>query len=113
MFPLSWHPPPILSAPALSQAFLVGGNVTGVSLYGSDNPLYRLLWDDLQPIGPALGLQFRLFIVSGLDKLPAVFFAINQKGFDAITLLTDAQFFSARQQISNLAAMHRRPAMYE
>jgi len=68
-----------------------GSNVTGVSLYGSEiarkrmeifkeavvgiqriavlandeNPLHRFLWDDLQPIGPALGLQFRLFVVSG------------------------------------------------
>src|SRR5215471_13175231 len=114
-------------------------NVTGVSLYGSEiarkrmevfkeavvgieriavlanaeNPLHRLLWDDLQPIGPALGLQFRLFVVSGLDTLPAVFSAMKQDGFDAMTLLTDAQFFSARRQISGLAAMHRIPAMYE
>ena len=75
------------------------GNVTGVSLYGSEiarkrmevfkeavvgiqriavlsnaeNPLHRFLWDDLQPIGPALGLEFRLLVVSDLDKLPAVF----------------------------------------
>ena len=115
------------------------GNVTGVSLYGSEiarkrmeifkeavvgieriavlanaeNPLHRLLWDDLQPIGPALGLQFRLLVVSGLDTLPAVFSAMKQDGFDAMTLLTDAQFFSARRQISDLAAMHRIPAMYE
>jgi len=114
-------------------------NVTGVSLYGSEiarkrmevfkeavvgieriavlanaeNPLHRLLWDDLQPIGPALGLQFRLFVVSGLDTLPAVFSAMKQDGFDAMTLLTDAQFFSARRQISGLAATHRIPAMYE
>src|SRR5262249_43244880 len=71
------------------------------------------LWDDLQPIGPELGLQFRLFVVSGLDKLPAVFFAMQQDGIDAITFLTDAQFFSARRQISGLAATHRFPAMYE
>ena len=116
-----------------------GGNVTGVSLYGSEmvrkrmeifkeavigiqriavlgnaeNPLHRFLWDDLQPIGPALGLQFRLLVVSGLDNLPAAFSTMKQDGFDAITLLTDAQFFSARRQISNLAAMHRLPAMYE
>jgi putative ABC transport system substrate-binding protein len=116
-----------------------GGNVTGVSLYGSEmvrkrmeifkeavigiqriavlanaeNPLHRFLWDDLQPIGPALGLQFRLLVVSGLDKFPAVFATMKQDGFDAMTLLTDAQFFSARRQISNLAAMHRLPAMYE
>jgi ABC-type uncharacterized transport system substrate-binding protein len=116
-----------------------GGNVTGVSLYGSEiarkrmevfkeavvgiqriavlsnaeNPLHRFLWDDLQPIGPTLGLKFRLFVVSGLDKLPAVFSTMKQDGFDAIALLSDAQFFSARRQISSLAAMHRLPTMYE
>jgi putative tryptophan/tyrosine transport system substrate-binding protein len=118
---------PIIMAPAadplrtglVASLSRPGGNVTGVSLYGSeitrkrmevfkeavvgiqriavlanaDNPLHRLLWDDLQPIGPALGLQFRLFVVSDLDKLPAVFSTMKQDGFDAMTLLTDAQFF--------------------
>jgi putative ABC transport system substrate-binding protein len=137
---------PIIMAPAadlrtglVASLSRPGGNVTGVSLYGSEiarkrmeifkeavvgiqriavlgnaeNPLHRLLWDDLQPIGPALGLQFRLFVVSGLDTLPTVFSTMKQDGFDAITLLTDAQFFSARRQISSLAAMHRLPTMYE
>jgi putative ABC transport system substrate-binding protein len=138
---------PIIMAPAadplrtglVASLSRPGGNVTGVSLYGSEiarkrmevfkeavvgiqrnavlanaeNPLHRFLWDDLQPIGPALGLQFRLFVVSGLDKLPAVFSTMKQDGFDAISLLSDAQFFSARRQISSLAAMHRLPAMYE
>ena len=116
-----------------------GGNVTGVSLYGSEiarkrmelfkeavvgirriavlgnaeNPFHRLVWDDLEPIGPALALELRLVVVSGLDKLPAVFSTMKQDGFDAITLLSDAQFFSARRQISSLAEMHRLPAMYE
>jgi len=116
-----------------------GGNVTGVSLYGSEiarkrmelfkeavvgirriavlgntgNPFHRLVWDDLEPIGPALGLELRLVVVSGLDKLPTVFSTMKQDGFDALTLLTDAQFFSARRQIISLAAMHRLPAMYE
>jgi ABC-type uncharacterized transport system substrate-binding protein len=116
-----------------------GGNVTGVSLYGSElarkrmeifkeavigiqqiavlsnagNPLHRFLWEDLQPIGPILGLQLRLRVVSDLDKLPAVFSTMKRDGFDAMTLLSDAQFFSARRQISSLAAMHRLPAMYE
>jgi putative tryptophan/tyrosine transport system substrate-binding protein len=82
-------------------------------LGNADNPLHRPLWDDLQPIGPALGLQFRLFVVSGLDRLPAVFSAVKQDGCDAMTLLSDAQFFSARREISSLAAVHRLPAMYE
>jgi putative ABC transport system substrate-binding protein len=138
---------PIIMAPAadplrtglVTSLSRPGGNVTGVSLYGSeiarkrmevfkeavvgiqriavlanaDNPLHRHLWDDLQPIGPALGLEFRLFVVPGLDKLPAVFADVKTEGFDALTLLTDAQFFSARRRISSLAAMHRLPAMYE
>jgi ABC-type uncharacterized transport system substrate-binding protein len=138
---------PIIMAPAADplRSGLVaslsrpGGNVTGVSLYGSElarkrmevfkeavvgiqriavlgnaeNPLHRFLWDDLQPVGPALGLQFSLFVVSGLDKLPAVFSTMKPDGIDAMSLLSDAQFFSARRQISSLAAMHRLPAMYE
>jgi putative tryptophan/tyrosine transport system substrate-binding protein len=138
---------PIIMAPAADplRSGLVaslsrpGGNVTGVSLYGSElarkrmevfkeavvgiqriavvgnaeNPLHRFLWDDLQPVGPALGLQLRLFVVSGLDKLPAVFSTMKPDGIDAMSLLSDAQFFSARRQISSLAAMHRLPAMYE
>jgi putative ABC transport system substrate-binding protein len=82
-------------------------------LGNAENPLHRFLWEDLEPIGPALGLKFRLFVVSGIDKLPAVFSSMRQDGFEAITLLSDAQFFSARRQISSLAAMHRLPTMYE
>jgi len=122
--------------PSLSQP---GGNVTGVSLYGSEiarkrmevfkeavvgiqriavlgnaeNPLHHPLWDDLQPVGPALGLEFRLFVVSGLDSLPAVFSTVKRDGHDAMTFFSDAQFFSARLQLSGLAATHRIPAMYE
>src|SRR5262245_52117796 len=55
----------------------------------------------------------RTLVVSGLDKLPAVFSTLKQEGFDAVTLLSDAQFFSARRNISSLAEMHRLPAMYE
>src|SRR5262245_42713464 len=124
---------PIILAPAADplRSGLVaslsrpGGNVTGVSLYGSEiarkrmeifkeavigiqriavlgnaeNPLHRFLWDDLQPVGPALGLQFHLFVVSDLDKLPAVFSTMKPDGFDAMSLLSDAQFFSTRRQI--------------
>jgi putative ABC transport system substrate-binding protein len=122
--------------PSLSRP---GGNITGVSLYGSEiarkrleifkeavpgiqriavlgnaeNPLHRFLWDDLQPVGPTLGLKLDLFVVSDLDKLPAVFSSMRQDGFEAMTLLSDAQFFSARRQISSLAAVHRFPIMYE
>jgi putative ABC transport system substrate-binding protein len=42
-----------------------------------------------------------------------MFSTIRRDGFDALTLLSDAQFFSARRQISELAATHRLPAIYE
>jgi ABC-type uncharacterized transport system substrate-binding protein len=116
-----------------------GGNVTGVSLYGSElarkrmeifreavtkirriavlgndeNPLHRFIWDDIQPTGPALGLEFRLFTVSDLDELPTAFSTMTRDGFDALMVLSDAQFNSARRQIISIAATQRLPAMYE
>jgi putative ABC transport system substrate-binding protein len=116
-----------------------GGNVTGVTLYGSElvrkrmevfkeavpsirriavlsnaeNPLHRFLWDDIQPATSALGLELRLFAVSDLSKLPATFSAVTRDGFDALTVLSDAQFNSARGQIIALAATYRLPTMYE
>ena len=116
-----------------------GGNVTGLTMFGpalarkrmeifkeavagnrrvavlgnAENPLHPFLWDDIQPIGPLLGLEFRLFTVADFNDLPAVFTTIKRDGFDALTVLSDAQFFSARRQIGELAAMHRLPAIYE
>jgi putative ABC transport system substrate-binding protein len=138
---------PIILAPAadpLRTALVAslarpGGNVTGVSLYGSElaskrieifkeaasvirriavlgnagNPLHRFFWDDIQPIGPTLGLEFRLVTVSDFNELPATFFTMKRDGIDALTLLSDAQFFSERRQITGLAATHRLPTMYE
>jgi hypothetical protein len=58
-------------------------------------------------------VQCRCVVVSDLDKLPAMFSTMTRDGFDAMTLLSACRVFSARQQISNLAAMHRLPVMYE
>jgi putative ABC transport system substrate-binding protein len=116
-----------------------GGNVTGITMFGpelarkrmeifkdaaagirriavlvnAENPLHAFLWDDIQPIGPLLELEFRLFAISDFKELPTVFSAITRDGFDALTLFSDAQFFSARRRIAELAATHRLPAMYE
>ena len=116
-----------------------GGNVTGLTTYGTEltskrisifkeaaararriavlrnaqNPLHDFLWDDVQPIGPLLGLEFRLFTVANFNELSTVFSNIKRDGFDALTVFPDAQFFSARRQIGELAATHRLPAIYE
>src|SRR5262249_48160569 len=101
------------------------GNVTGVTMFGTElarkrleifkeavaaarrmavlgnaqNPLHSFLWDDIQPIGPLLGLDFRLFTLADINDLPAVFSSVARGGFNALTLLSDAQFFSARRKI--------------
>jgi ABC-type uncharacterized transport system substrate-binding protein len=115
------------------------GNVTGLTMFGpelaqkrmeifkeiaagirriavlvnAENPLHAFLWDDIQPIAPLLGLEFRRFAVSNFNELPAMLSSIARDGFDELTLFSDAQFFSARRRIAELAAMHRLPAMYE
>ena len=39
---------------------------------------------------------------------------MKRENFDALTLLSDAQFYSKRRQLSELAAMvHRLPSMHE
>jgi len=82
-------------------------------LRNAQNPLHDFLWDDIQPIGPLLGLEFRLFTITDFNDLPTVFSNIKRDGFNALTLFSDAQFFSARRQIGELAAMLRLPAIYE
>src|SRR5215467_13062084 len=80
-----------------------GGNVTGVTMYGPElarkrmeifrdaavgirriavlgngqNPLHDFLWDEIQPIGPLLGLEFRLFTVTDFNDLTKVFSNIS------------------------------------
>jgi putative tryptophan/tyrosine transport system substrate-binding protein len=116
-----------------------GGNVTGLTMYGTElahkrieifkeaapgirriavlvnaeNPLHHFLWNDIQPIAASLGLEFRLFAISDFNELPTMFSTMARDGFDALTLFSDAQFFSARRRIAELAAMHQLPAMYE
>jgi ABC-type uncharacterized transport system substrate-binding protein len=116
-----------------------GGNVTGVTMYGTElahkrmeifkeaaagiqriavlvnaeNPLHPFLWDDIQPIARLLGLEFRLLAVSDFNELPSMFSNMARDGFDALTLFSNAQFFSARRRIAELATTHRLPAMYE
>jgi putative ABC transport system substrate-binding protein len=61
----------------------------------------------------ALGLELRRFAVSDLNEFPAVIAAMKGDGFDGLTHLSDAQFFSTRRRIGELAATYRLPAVYE
>jgi putative ABC transport system substrate-binding protein len=116
-----------------------GGNITGVSEYGSEligkrmevlketvsgiarlaalanltNPLHQYYWEDTQLAAQALGMEPRLFTVREAADLAKVFAAMQRTGANAVTVLPDNLFFTVRHQIIALAAEHRLPAMYE
>src|SRR5215210_7967282 len=116
-----------------------GGNITGVTLYGSElarkrlellkeavpgvrriallgnlaNPFSAFSWNEVQPAGPPLGLELRLFTITDLGEFPATFAAIDQSRSDALFVLSDALFNAARREIVRLAAQHRLPSMFE
>jgi putative tryptophan/tyrosine transport system substrate-binding protein len=116
-----------------------GGNITGVTLYGSDlarkrlellketipavrrvallgnttNPFTAFNWNEVQPAGPALGLELQLFTITGLGEFPATFAAIKQSGANALLVLSDALFNAARREIIKLASQYSLPTMFE
>lgn len=116
-----------------------GGNITGVTLYGTElsakrielfreavpgikrlaclanakNPYAQVLWQETEPAARALGLEPILFQVQELGDLPATFREMEGKDTNALVVFSDALFNSARRQIVALAAEHRLPAMYE
>jgi putative ABC transport system substrate-binding protein len=116
-----------------------GGNITGVTLYGSElsgkrvelfkealpditrlavlcngsNPLSQYAWEDAQAAARQLGTEALLFMVREPDELAGAFAAMHRSGAEAVVVLPDSMFYTARQQISVLAAEHHLPAMYE
>jgi len=116
-----------------------GGNVTGVTLYGTElnakrielcreaipgikriaflanakNLYGQFLWEEAEPAARALGLEPILCRSQELSDLPASFGEMERKQANALIVFSDALFNSARRQIVALAAEHRLPAMYE
>jgi putative tryptophan/tyrosine transport system substrate-binding protein len=116
-----------------------GGNVTGVTLYGTElnakrielfreaipsikrlaflanakNPYGKFLWEEAEPAARALGLEPVLYQVQELGDLPATFAEVGRKQADGLVVLSDALFNNARRQIIALAAERHLPAMYE
>jgi putative tryptophan/tyrosine transport system substrate-binding protein len=116
-----------------------GGNVTGVTLYGTElsgkrielireaipgikrlaflanakAPYGLVLWEEAEPAARALGLEPILYNLPELSDLPATFDLMQRDNTDALVVFSDASFNSARRQIVALAAEHRLPVMYE
>ena len=60
----------------------------------------------------ALGLQFRLWPLKGPDDIDKTFTALVREGFGALDVAYVAVTWIHRRQIMDLAARHRRPAIY-
>ena len=116
-----------------------GGNITGITLYGSElsgkrvevfkeavpgiarvailgnatNPLSEYSWEDTQPAARQLGIELQLFIVRGPDELAGTFAAMQRTGAGAVVILTDTMFYTWRRQIIALAAERGLPVISE
>jgi putative ABC transport system substrate-binding protein len=116
-----------------------GGNVTGVTLYGTElsakrveifreaipginrlaflanakNPYGQILWEEAEPSARALGLRPLLYELRELGDLGRTFEEMKRNQADALIVLSDAAFNSVRRQIIALAAEYRIPTMYE
>jgi putative ABC transport system substrate-binding protein len=116
-----------------------GGNITGVTLYGTElsakrvelfreaipgirriaflangkNLYDKFLWEETELAARALGLEPYLFSMQEVADLSGIFVEMERKGANALVVLSDALFNSVRRQIIALAAEHHLPAMYE
>jgi putative tryptophan/tyrosine transport system substrate-binding protein len=116
-----------------------GGNITGVTMYGSElfgkrvellkellpaiarlgilgnaaNPATQFSWKETQQAAQALGLEPALFTVREPNELTAAFAAMQRNGVDAVIVQADATSIIAQRQITTLAVEHRLPAIYQ
>jgi putative tryptophan/tyrosine transport system substrate-binding protein len=116
-----------------------GGNITGVTLYGSElsgkrvevirealpgisrvavlgnaaNTFSRVSWEDTQPVARQMGINPQLFMVREPDELTGTFAAMPRMSAEAVIVLPDAVFNTWRRQINALAIEYRLPTMYD
>jgi putative tryptophan/tyrosine transport system substrate-binding protein len=129
----------VLSTGLVSSLARPGGNVTGVSgfapeLIGKRLELIReilpraeriaVLANQGNPIAASnlraaeaaaqqMGMKLRVLDVRQPSELPAAFESMRREGTDALVLVADPLLFSERPRITQLAARHRVPAVYE
>lgn len=114
-----------------------GGNITGISvmqpevsgkrlellkdlvpglnrvavLLNSTNPVAVPELRETEQAARSLGLQIQTFGVADASELQSAFSAMARAHAQALIVLSDAMFFGRRQQISQLAAAHKLPAI--
>jgi putative tryptophan/tyrosine transport system substrate-binding protein len=82
-------------------------------LINTTNPRAAEHWRESKAAGDRLGLETHPIRVKELTTLDASFTEIQQTGVDALAVPADAQFDARREQIVQLTAEYRLPAIYE
>ena len=115
-----------------------GGNITGITLLGSEvvakrlglllellpraavigvlanpnNPISEPQLKELQAAAPAFGRQILVLKASTENDFAAAFSAMHQQNVDALLVVADPFFDDRRAQLVSLVAQHKVPASY-
>jgi putative ABC transport system substrate-binding protein len=81
-------------------------------LRNPDNPASQLQLREAEAAARALGLRLQTLEARGPEEIERAFAAMTRERAGALVVLTDAIFTNQRQQIADLAAAKRLPAVY-
>jgi putative ABC transport system substrate-binding protein len=94
----------------LKEAFLATRRVV---VLGNGRNTGPAQWERLMPSGQAWELDLLPAMIAGIDDLSRDFAFIAGQSADALMVLPDAAFETAREQVTALAVRHHLLAMYE
>jgi putative ABC transport system substrate-binding protein len=81
-------------------------------LWNSANPAKARDWTETQVAGRVLGVTLQSVEVQGPEQFERAFASMTRERADVLLVLGDVLTFFHRKQITELAATHRLPAMY-
>jgi putative tryptophan/tyrosine transport system substrate-binding protein len=82
-------------------------------LYNMSNPYYPARWAEMEVTAKSLGIQAQLLDARNPEDLERVFDAASSQHADGLIVAADGLFQGNRKRISELAATHRLPAIYQ
>jgi len=82
-------------------------------LYNMSNPYYAPRWAEMEVAAKSLGVQAQLLDARNTEDLERVFDAASRQHADGLLVAADGLFQANRKRISELAANHGLPAIYQ
>ena len=102
-----------LTAKGLEMLLEIAPSAKKIAYLGqSSNPVAREIYQLLQEIGRSRGVAIRMLEASTPDEIPRAFKLMVNEKFDGFVITASPVHLAHRQQIVDLAARHRLPAVY-